>query len=203
MVISDYSGLSRRGSYSAISVLVACRYEGRCDRIPDLGFAEEAPILDVMDTLSIKAFSKNRPSGRWTITRGRIIEVTLAGLYFAGRGRVVAVTCRDPVLVRIVLLELSPAIEGIKLPFLERGLELLSDCVGQELTWEAQSLRPYASTISDDDCGIGGPPIPVLDDEKPIEQFITLKERMEVALLVSDDAGSQCVGLGIIDECSP
>ena len=54
----------------------------------------------------------------------------------------------------------------------------------------------------DHDCGIGGPPIPVLDDEKPIEQFLTLKERMEVALLVSDDAGSQCAGLGIIDECS-
>ena len=43
--------------------------------------------------------------------------------------------------------------------------------------------------ISDVDCGIGGPLIPVLDDEKLIEQFLTLKERMEVALLVSDDAG--------------
>ena len=42
--------------------------------------------------------------------------------------------------------------------------------------------------ISDVDCGIGGPPIPVLHDEKPIEQFLTLKERMEVALLVSKDA---------------
>ena len=63
--------------------------------------------------------------------------MTLAGLYFAGRGRVVAVTCRDPILVQIVLLESSPEIEGIKLPFSERGLELLSDCVGQELTWEA------------------------------------------------------------------
>ena len=68
--------------------------------------------------------------------------VTLAGLYFAGQGRVVAVTCRDPILVQIVLLESSPAIEGIKLLFPERGLELLSDCVGQELTWEAQYLQP-------------------------------------------------------------
>ena len=128
--------------------------------------------------------------------------MTLASLYFESRGRLVAVSCRGPILVRIVLLESSPAIEGIKLPFPEWGLELLGDCVGQELTWEAQYLRPYASTISDDDCGIGGLPILVLDDEKPIEQFLTLKERMEVALLVSDDAGSRCAGLGVIDECS-
>ena len=57
--------------------------------------------------------------------------------------------------------------------------------------------------ISDEDCGIGGPPIPVLVDDKPIEDFLTLKERMEVALLVSDDSGSCCAGLGIIKECSP
>ena len=156
-----------------------------------------------MDTSSIQEFSKNGSSGRWTITRGRIVALTLAGLYFVGRGRVVAVTCRDPILVRIVLLESSLAIEGIKLPFSERGLELLSDCVGQELTWEAQYLRPYASMISDEDCGIGGPPIPVLVDDKPIEDFLTLKERMEVALLVLDDSGYRCVGLGIIEECSP
>ena len=163
----------------------------------------EAPIPDEMDTSSIQTFSKNGSSGRWMITCGRIVAVTLASLYFAGRGRVVAVTCRDPILVRIVLLESSSAIEGIKLPFPERGLELLSDCVGQELTWEAQYLRPYASMISDQDCGIGGPPIPALDDEKPIEEFLTLKERMEVALLVSDDAGCHCAGMGIIEECSP
>ena len=82
-------------------------------------------------------------------------------------------------------------------------MELLSDCVGQELTWEAQYSRPYASMISDQDCGIGGLPILVLDDEKPIEEFLTLKERMEVALLVSDDEGCRCAGLGIIEECSP
>ena len=198
-----HSGLSRSVSFIAISVLVAHEYEGRCDRATDLGFAVEAPILDDMDTSLIQAFSKNGSSGRWTITCGRIIAVILAGLYFAGRGRVVAVTCRDPILVRIILLESCPAIEGIKLPFPERGLELLSDCVGQELTWEAEYLRPYTSMISDQDCGIGGPPILVLDDEKPIEEFLTLKERMEVALLVSDDAGSRCAGLGIIDECSP
>ena len=57
--------------------------------------------------------------------------------------------------------------------------------------------------ISDVDCGISGPLIPVLEDLKPIEQFLTLRERMEVALLVSDDVGMRCAGIGVIDNCSP
>ena len=65
------------------------------------------------------------------------MALTLAGLYYVGRGRVVRVTCRDPILVRIVLLGTSLAIEGTRLPFPERGLELLCDCVGHELIWEA------------------------------------------------------------------
>ena len=125
-MISNHSGLNRSGSYSAISVSAARQYKQGCNRIVDLGFVEEVPIPDDMDTSSIQAFSKNGSSKRWTITCGRIVAVTLAGLYFVGRGRVVAVTCRDPILVQIVLLESSPAIEGIKLPFPERGLELLS-----------------------------------------------------------------------------
>ena len=197
------SGLGRSVSFIAISVSAARRYEGNCDRAANLRFVVEAPIPDEMDTSSIQAFSKNGSSGRWTITRGRIVTVTLAGLYFAGRGQVVAVTCRDPILVQIVLLGSSPAIEGIKLPFPERGLELLSNCIGQELIWEAQYMRPYASMISDEDCSIGGPSNPALDNEKPIEEFLTLKERMEVALLVSDNARCHCARLGIIEECSP
>ena len=185
------------------SVSAARRYGGSSDIAPSECTMDALPSRSRMDTSSIEAFTRNGPSGRWTITRGRIVAVTLASLYYAGRGRVVAVTCKDPILVRIVLLELSPAIEGIKLPFPERRLELLSDCVGEELTWEAKYLRPYASMISDVDCGIGGPPIPVLEDSKPIEQFLSLKERMEVALLVSDNAGMRCAGIRVIDECSP
>nr|PNR58557.1 hypothetical protein PHYPA_005552 [Physcomitrium patens] len=49
---------------------------------------------------------------------------------------------------------------------------------------------------------VGGPPIPVLEDEKPIGQFLTLEE-MEVTLLVTDETGTRCTGFGIIDECSP
>ena len=50
-----------------------------------------------------------------------------------GCGRVVQITCGNPNLVKIVFLDTSPAIEGIRLPFPEKGLELLWDCVGQEL----------------------------------------------------------------------
>ena len=185
------------------SVSAARRYGGSSDIIPELSIMDSLTSRSGMDISSVEAFTRNGPSGRWTITRGRIVAVTLAGLYYVGRGRVVAVTCRDPILVRIVLLELSPTIEGIKLPFPERGLELLSNCVGEELTWEAKYLRPYASMISNADCGIGGPPIPVLEDLKPIEQFLTLRERMEVALLVSDDTRMRCARIGVIDECSP
>ena len=57
--------------------------------------------------------------------------------------------------------------------------------------------------IFDSDCGISGPPILVVEDSKPIDQFLTLKERMEVALLISDYAGMRCAGIGVIDKCSP
>ena len=193
----------KSGTHVTSNVSAARQYRVRCDINLDLRTMDTPTNRSGMDTSLVEAFTTNGPFGRWTITRGRIVAVTLAGLYFVGQGRVFAVTCRDPILVRIVLLELSPTIEGIKLPFPERGLELLNDCVGKELTWEAKYLRPYASMISDADCGISSPPIPVVEDSKPIDQFLTLKERMEVALLVSDDAGMQCAGIGVIDECSP
>ena len=63
------------------------------------------------------------------ITRDKEVVLTLARLYYVGRGKVVQITCRDPILVRVVLLDTSPAIQDTRLPFLERGFELLSDCV--------------------------------------------------------------------------
>ena len=137
------------------------------------------------------------------ITCGREVALTLVGLYYVGRGRVVRITCRDPILVRIVLLDTSPTTQGTRLPFLERRLELLCDCVGQELIWEAQYLQPYIGMVSDSDGDVGGPPILVLPDEKSIDDFLTLKQGMKVALLICDYAGSRCLGLGLIDECSP
>ena len=137
------------------------------------------------------------------ITHGRKVALTLAGLYYEGRGRIVQVTCQDPILVRIVLLDTSSTIQGTRLLFPERGLELLCDCVRQELNWEAQYLQPYIGIESDSNGNVGGPPIVVLPDEKPIDDFLTLEQGIKVALLVCDDAGSRCTKFGIIDECSP
>ena len=79
---------------------------------------------------------------------------------------------------------------------------MLSDCVGEELIWEAQYLRLYFATMSDNDGDVSGPPIPVLADEKSIDDFLTLKQGMKVALLVCDNKGSWCAGLGVINEYS-
>ena len=121
--------LEKLGAQITASVLAARQYGGSCDITLELSIMDMLTNRFGMDTSLVEAFTSNEPSGRWTITRGRIVAMALTGLYFAGRGKVVVVTCRDLILVRIVLLESSPAIEGIKLPFSERGLELLSDCV--------------------------------------------------------------------------
>ena len=63
-------------------------------------------------------------------------------------------------------------------------------------------MQPYIVTISNDDGGVGSPPIQVLANEKPIDDFVTLKQQMEVALLVCDEAGSHCAMLGVINKCS-
>ena len=100
-------------------------------------------------------------------------------------------------------MDTLPAIEGTRLSFPERGLELLCDCVGQEFIWEAQYLRPYIKMATNSNGDVGGPLIPILLDKKPIDDFLTLKQGMKVALLICDDVGSRCAGLGVIDECSP
>ena len=87
-------------------------------------------------------------------------------------------------------MDTSPAIQGTRLPFLERGFELLCDCIGEEFIWEAQYLRPYFAAISDNDGDVGGLLILVLADEKPIDDFLTLEQGMKVVLLVCEDVGS-------------
>ena len=132
--------LSKRGTQTSIRISVACRYEGSYDILFVLSNLDATAITADMDTFSIQALSRNGPSKRWTIIHRKIVTMTLAGLYFAGQGKIVAVTCRDPILVQIVLFESSPSIEGIKLLFSSRGLELLCDYIGEELIWEGQYL---------------------------------------------------------------
>ena len=124
---------STKGIQIFISILAARQYD------------ESSNILFVTDNLNAivitnghgyfvnSSIHKERALRRWTITRKRVVVVTLIGLYFVGQGRVLWVTCRDPILVRIIFLESSPSIEEIKVPFLERGLESLSDYIGEEL----------------------------------------------------------------------
>lgn len=63
-------------------------------------------------------------------------------------------------------------------------------------------MRLYIDIESFDNNDVGGSPIAIMEDEKPIGQFLTLKEKMEVALLVTDQMGTRCAALGLIDECS-
>ena len=80
---------------------------------------------------------KNSPSGRWTITCNRVVVLTLAHFYFASCRRIVGIISKDSILIKLDLLESSPSIQRIKLPFLERRLEFLNECFEEELTWEA------------------------------------------------------------------
>ena len=41
-------------------------------------------------------------------------------------------------------------------------------------------MRPYIGMAIDSSGDVGGPPIPILPDEKPIDDFLTLKQGMKV-----------------------
>ena len=88
--------VSKLAPQISASVSAAHRYGGSSDITPELSIMDSLTSRSGMDTLSVEAFTRNGPSGRWTITRGRIVVVTLAGLYYAEQGRVLVVTCRDP-----------------------------------------------------------------------------------------------------------
>ena len=67
------------------SVSAARRYGGSSDITPEQCTMDALTSRSGMDTSSVEAFTRNGPSGKSTITRGRIVVVTLAGLYYAGR----------------------------------------------------------------------------------------------------------------------
>jgi hypothetical protein len=54
------------------------------------------------------------------------------GLYYAGRGVISKILCRDPLLVEVKIIEVSPAIE-VEIPFPVGDLRRISQCAGREV----------------------------------------------------------------------
>jgi hypothetical protein len=142
----------------------------------------------------------NGSSGSWTIRQGVEVAITFLGEYYAGRGVVIRVTSTDPLLVLVSVIEVSDAIE-IPIPFPVHDVKLISQCQGKDIIWEARYLVLFAEV--DDADGIGCRPTPCTQGHRPHRQYLDLAVGMEVALLVCSTDEDECVGLGIILECSP
>jgi hypothetical protein len=142
----------------------------------------------------------NGSSGSWTICQGIEVAITFLGEYYAGRGVVIRVTSTDPLLVLVSVIEVSDAIE-IPIPFPVHDVRHISQCEGKDIIWEARYLVPFAEV--DDADGIGCRPTPCTQGHRPHRQYLDLAVGMEVALLVCNTHEDECVGLGIILECSP
>ena len=77
-----------------------------------------------MDIALIEAFPRDGSSSRWKLFCRRTVALTFVGLYFVEHGPIVVkITFKDPILVKILFFESSLSIQGLKLPFSERGLE--------------------------------------------------------------------------------
>jgi hypothetical protein len=128
------------------------------------------------------------------------VAITFLGEYYVGRGVVIRVTSTDPLLVLVSVIEVSDAVE-IPIPFPVHDVRLISQYQGKDIIWEARYLVPFAE-VNDAD-GIGCRPIPCTQGHTPHRQYLDLVVGIEVALLVYSTDEDECVGLGIILECSP
>jgi hypothetical protein len=142
----------------------------------------------------------NGSSGSWTIRQGVEVAITFLGEYYAGRGVVIRVTSTDPLLVLVSVIEVSDAME-IPIPFPVHNVRLISQCQGKDIIWEARYLVPFAEVDNAD--GISCRLTPCTQGHRPHRQYLDLAVGMEVALLVCSTHEDECVGLGIILECSP
>jgi hypothetical protein len=140
--------------------------------------------------------------GRWTVAPGAHVAITFLGLYYAGREVISKILCRDPLLVEVKIIEVSPAIE-VEIPFPIGDLRRISQCVGREVIWEAEHLQPYGALSEEPLQTIGGPPTPVPEDVMPAEELFTLAKKMAIALVDTEAPLPRCAGIGIIEECSP
>jgi hypothetical protein len=105
-------------------------------------------------------------------------------------------------LVKVKVFKASPTIE-VDIPFLDGDLQRISQYVGRDVIWKAQHLRPYVDVHNNPEGSIRGLPTPILEDVKLIQQFLNLVEEMVVALIDTEASKPRCVGMGIIEECSP
>jgi hypothetical protein len=55
-------------------------------------------------------------NGKWAVAPGADVAITFLGLYYVGRGVISKILCRDPLLVEVKIIEVSPAIE-VEIPF--------------------------------------------------------------------------------------
>jgi hypothetical protein len=115
-------------------------------------------------------------------------------------GVVIRVTSTDPLLVLVSVIEVSDAIE-IPISFPVHDVRLIRQCEGKDIIWEARYLVSFAKV--DDADGIGCRPTPCTQGHRPQRQYLDLAVGMEVALLVCSINEDECLGLGIILECSP
>jgi hypothetical protein len=126
----------------------------------------------------------------------------LLGALYARRGVISKILCRDPLLVEVKIIEVSPAIE-VEIPFPVGDLRRISQCAGREVIWEAEHLRPYGALSAEPLQTVGGPPTLVPEDVMPAEELFTLAKGMVIALVDTDAPLPRCAAIGIIEECSP
>jgi hypothetical protein len=130
-------------------------------------------------------------NGRWAVAPGAHVAITFLGLYYAGRGVISKILCRDPLLVEVKIIEVSPTIE-VEIPFPVGDLRRISQCAGREVIWKAEHLQPYGALSEEPLQTIGGPPTPVPEDVMPAEESFTLAKGMVIALV---DTEPRCLGV--------
>ena len=88
------------------------------------------------------------------------------------------------------------------LPFPDDGLKFLSQSVGNNIVWKERFIKPYAQVIDAVEIPTDRQPIREMNEQKPIDQFLTLSVSIEVALLHGDGTDLRFAGVGVILECS-
>jgi len=76
---------------------------------------------------------------KWTVAPGAHVAITWAGHYYAGRGVVSKILCRDPFLVEVKVIEVCYALDQV-ICFPVGDLRTTTQCAGRDVIWEAKYL---------------------------------------------------------------